>query len=215
MSTERQDMEKFFAERGFGLRVGFGTRPAVLVIDFMIAFTDPNLPLGSDLAEELAETSRILKAAREADVPIYYTVVYYDQPGFKDAGVWLKKQKGILSLPAGSPQVELDPRLGRLPQEPVILKKYASAFFGTDLISRLTAQKVDTVIVTGCTTSGCVRATSVDALQYGFHVIIPAEGVGDRARLAHEQSLFDLNAKYADVVPTEDVISYLSGLGKT
>jgi nicotinamidase-related amidase len=211
MTSERH-IDQFFLERGFGQKVGFGQRPAVIVIDFMCAFTNPNLPLGGNLEREMAETKRVVEAARSAGVPIYYTVVYYDEDNMADAGVWKQKMKGVSTLRAGTPEVELDPRCGYQPGETVLLKKYASSFFGTDLVSRLTSRGVDTLILTGCTTSGCVRATAVDGLQYGFHVIVAEEAVGDRAEAAHKQSLFDLNAKYADVVSVSEVLEYLEGL---
>ena len=208
-----REMEAFFKERGFGLSLGFGDSSALIVIDFMRACTNPALPLGSNLDRELAETVRILGAAREAEIPIYYTAVWYEEKDLRDGGVWVKKQlKGAQTLKAGTPEVELDPRLGRRPEESIILKKYASAFFGTDLVSRLNARRVDTLIITGCTTSGCVRATAVDAVQNGFRPMVVREAVGDRAQPAHEQSLFDLQAKYADVVSVEETMAYLSRL---
>ena len=208
-----KEMEAFFKERGFGLTLGFGETPALVMIDFMRAFTDPALPLGSNLDRELAESVRILGVAREAQIPIYYTAVWYEEKDLRDGGVWVKKQlKGAQTLKAGTPEVELDPRLGRRPEEPIILKKYASAFFGTDLVSRLNARRVDTLIITGCTTSGCVRATAVDAVQNGFRPMVVREAVGDRAKPAHDQSLFDLQAKYADVVSVEETMEYLSRL---
>lgn len=120
---------------------------------------------------------------------------------------------GLMMLREGMPEVEVDPSLGRLPEEPVIAKKYASSFFGTDLLSRLNSLRVDTLLIAGCTTSGCVRATAVDAVQNGFRPMVVREAVGDRSQAAHDQSLFDLNAKYADVVGVEDALGYLSGVG--
>ncbi|HZU04621.1 MAG TPA: isochorismatase family protein [Chloroflexota bacterium] len=209
-AQSEQEMAAFFAQRGFGLRIGFGERPALVVIDFMNAFTDPTLPLGANLDREIEATVRVLTAAREAAIPIFYTVVYYEERDLQDAGVWALKQKGIVTLRAGTPAVELDARLGRRPDEAVILKKYASAFFGTDFISRLNARRVDTLLITGCTTSGCVRATAVDALQLGLRPVVIREAVGDRAEPAHRQSLFDLEQKYADVVSVEEVLAYLA-----
>jgi nicotinamidase-related amidase len=205
-----QEMAAFFAERGFGQRLGFGERPALAVIDFLNAFTDPAMPLGSNLDREIAATREVLAAARQASIPIYYTVVYYDEPDLRDAGIWALKQKGIASLAAGTPAVELDPRLERQPEETIILKKYASAFFGTDLISRLNARRIDTLCLAGCTTSGCVRATAVDAVQLGLRPMIVRQAVGDRAEAAHRQSLFDLEQKYADVVSVAEVVAYFS-----
>lgn len=210
MQDQQREMEKFFAERGFGQRIGFGERPAELVIDFMRAFTDANLPLGGNLEREMEEANILLEAARAGHVPIFYTVVHYDEGDLADSGVWGLKMKGVLGLRVGTPEVQLDPRVGYREGEAIILKKYASAFFGTDLISRLNARRVDTLILTGCTTSGCVRATAVDGLQNGFRVMVVEEAVGDRAEAAHRQSLFDLNAKYADVVSARETLDYLA-----
>ena len=205
-----QEMAEFFAQRGFGLRIGFGERPALAVIDLMRAFTDASMPLGAKLDREIEATTTLLAAARDAGIPVFYTVVYYEEQDIRDAGIWALKQKGVITLRAGTPAVELDPRLGRRDDEPVILKKYASAFFGTDFISRLNSRRVDTLLIAGCTTSGCVRATAVDAVQLGLRPIVVREAVGDRAEPAHRQSLFDLDAKYADVVTLEEAVGYLA-----
>jgi maleamate amidohydrolase len=212
MSDNMQDMDAFFRKRGFSRTIGFGERPAVLVIDIIGAFSNPDLPLGANLDEVIVQTKRILAPARAANVPILYSSVAYEDKDLRDAGVWAIKQAGVMTLRAGTPEVEVDPRMERKPTEPLIFKKYASFFFGTDLVTRLHSLKVDTLILTGCTTSGCVRATAVDGLQYGYRVMVAKEAVGDRAQPAHEQSLFDLNAKYADVVSVDDVVKYLGKL---
>ena len=209
-TAKNDDMEAFFKKRGFGRTIGFGERPAIVVIDIIRAFTDPKLPLGANLDEVIAQTNRILGPARAASVPIFYSSVAYEDRDLRDAGIWALKMGGVMTLRAGTPEVEVDKRLGRRSDEPIIMKKYASVFFGTDLVTRLHTLKIDTLILTGCTTSGCVRATAVDGLQYGLRVMVPKEAVGDRAVPAHDQSLFDLNAKYADVVPIDDVLAYLA-----
>ena len=211
MTTAKNDeMEAFFKKRGFGRTIGFGERPAIVVIDIIGAFTDPNLPLGANLDEVIAQTNRILGPARAANLPIFYSSVAYEDKDLRDAGIWALKQGGVMTLRAGTPEVEVDKRLGRQAGEPIIMKKYASVFFGTDLVTRLHTLRIDTLILTGCTTTGCVRATAVDGLQYGFRVMVPREAVGDRAAPAHEQSLFDLNAKYADVISVDDVLAYVA-----
>ena len=209
--TTQSDSE-FFAERGFGQRLGFGEKPALVVIDVLKGFTDPSMPLGANFDSQMVETKRVLAAAREAEIPIFYTAVGYDEQDLKDAGIWARKQKGTSTLVAGTPAVELDPRLERRPNEAVIVKKYASAFFGTDFIARLNSRRIDTLLITGCTTSGCVRATAVDAVQNGFVPVVIREAVGDRAEAPHRQSLFDLEQKYADVVGVDEVLAYLSDL---
>ena len=206
------DDARMYAERGFGRTIGFGERPAVVAIDLIRAFTDPASPLGADLSGPLARTRSVIEAARAARVPVYYTTVAYEDADLEDAGTWVRKIGSLTTLRAGTPEVEVDPALGRLDGEPVIAKKYASAFFGTDLLSRLNARRVDTLVITGCTTSGCVRATAVDAIQHGLRPVVALDAVGDRSEAAHRQSLADLQAKYADVVAAGDVLAYLSRL---
>ncbi len=202
----------FFASRGFGNVIGFGQRPAVVVVDVINAFTDPTMPLGADLSPQVEAIRDVLPLARAAEIPVLFTSVAYEQEDLRDAGVWALKQTGVMSLRSGTPAVDVDDRLRRRSDEPLIVKKFASAFFGTDLASRLTSRAVDTVIITGCTTSGCVRATAVDALQHGFRPMVVREAVGDRSADAHRQSLFDLEQKYADVVALDAVLEYLEKL---
>ncbi|MAK43297.1 MAG: carbamoylsarcosine amidase [Spongiibacter sp.] len=202
--------EEFFKERGFGLRMGFGRVPAIVAVDFVRAFTDPDMMLGSNLDNELEVANRVLDEAHRRKVPVFFTTVAYSGADLEDAGIWVLKQKGTVTLRAGTPSVELDPRLHRAEGDSLVVKKYASSFFGTDLVSRLVSRGIDTVILIGCTTSGCIRATAVDALQNGFRPMIVREAVGDRSEAAHEQSLFDLDAKYGDVVTAGEVLSYLS-----
>lgn len=210
MSEPSPDSTEFFEARGFGRTIGFGSRPALVVIDMINAFTDPEMPLGSDLDPVVDELTPLLHSARQADIPVLFTTVGYDE-GLADAGVWFLKQRALTTLMLGSPAVEVDSRLQPAPGEQVILKKYASAFFGTDLASRLTSAGVDTVLIAGCTTSGCVRATAVDAVQLGYRPMVVREAVGDRSPAAHDQALFDLRQKYADVVSVRETIDYVSG----
>lgn len=211
LGEKYKEIKEFYAKRGMARRIGFGERPAILVVDFIKSFTDEAHPLGSNLKNELANTLKVLKEARRAKVSIIFTTVIHRED-LKDMGIWAKKMEipPDKRMVAGSPWVEVDPMLEPLPDEVIIAKKYASSFFGTDLISLLAFQRIDTLIVTGCTTSGCVRATVVDSLQYGFRTIVPLECVGDRAIAPHEANLFDMDSKYADVVPVEEVLKYLS-----
>jgi nicotinamidase-related amidase len=204
--------DAFFKARGFGLSVGFGERAVLLVVDFVNGFTDPASLLGADLAAEIAQTNRLIDAAHARDVPVILTTIVYEDKDLRDAGIWAKKQKGPAMMRPGTQAIELDARLVRGPDDALLVKKYASCFFGTDLVSRLQTLRADTVIIVGCTTSGCVRATAVDACQYGFRPIVPREAVGDRSRAAHEQSLFDLHSRYADVVSVEETLSYFGSL---
>lgn len=202
----------FFTQRGFGLTIGYGHRPAVLVIDMIRAFTNPDAMLGANLDSQIKATQNLLKSARSRGLPVIFSTVNYDDVDLKDAGIWALKQRGVMNLRAGTAEVELDPRLQRMPSEGWLVKKYASCFFGTDLTSRLLSQGVDTLLIAGCTTSGCVRATAVDALQTGLRAMVIRECVGDRSKNAHDQSLFDLHAKYADVVGLDATCAYIEKL---
>ncbi len=197
---------------GYGERVGFGERPALVVVDIIRAFTEPTYRFVCEMDVQIENNNRIIRAARPKSVPIVFTTVWYDDPELKDAGIWGIKLKGAEDLRCGTPAVEVDPRLERKPADAVLMKKYASSFFGTDLSARLNSLRVDTVIITGASTSGCVRATAVDAIQNGYRPIVVSDGVGDRWPRAHEQALYDLHAKYADVVDTSAVVTYLDGL---
>jgi maleamate amidohydrolase len=210
--TTKSDIQ-FFQERGFGLTMGFGERPAVLVVDMVKAFTDPKRMLGADLDSQITATQSLLEAAHARDIPVIFSTVRYDDIDLRDAGIWALKQKGSVTLRAETDGHELDPRLTYAQGDSLLLKKYASCFFGTDLVSRLNSRRIDTLIIAGCTTSGCVRATAVDAIQNGFRPIVVREAVGDRSVAAHEQSLFDLHAKYADVVSLQEVTGFLLRVG--
>ena len=205
-----QTDEEFFRQRGFGLRIGFGERPALIVIDLIKAFTDAGRMLGANLDSQIEATNALLHVAHERKMPVIFSTVIYEDADFKDAGIWALKQKGVVTLKAGTDGVELDSRLDARKTDTLLVKKYASCFFGTDLVSRLLAHQIDTLLIAGCTTSGCVRATAVDACQTGFRPMVVRETVGDRSVAAHDQSLFDLNAKYADVVSLEETLQYLA-----
>jgi maleamate amidohydrolase len=211
--TSGKDDEEFFRKRGFGIKIGFGERPALIVIDMLKGFTDPAMPLGANLDRELEAQKPLLQVAHERSIPVIFSTVMYEEADIKDAGIWALKQKGAQSLKAGTEAVKVDPRLGMQEGDILLVKKYASCFFGTDLVPRLNSRRVDTLIITGCTTSGCVRATAVDAVQNGFRPMVVREAVGDRSAAAHEQSLFDLNAKYADVVSLDETLQYLKTVG--
>jgi maleamate amidohydrolase len=212
MTSGKAD-EDFFKARGFGIKIGFGERPALIVIDMINGFTDATMPLGAPLESQLAAQKPLIDIAHERNIPVIFSTVIYNDHDLKDAGLWAIKMKGTLTLKAGTPAVEVDERLDMRPTDSLLVKKYASCFFGTDLASRLMNLRADTLIITGCTTSGCVRATAVDAVQNGFRPMVVKEAVGDRSAAAHEQSLFDLNAKYADVVGLDETLQYMKTVG--
>jgi nicotinamidase-related amidase len=194
-----------------GQRLGYGISPAVVVIDLQIAYTDPERsPLAGDLTDAIRVAQDIVVAARRAAVPVIFTVEGWSADSIEvDAGLTLKKVPTIRQMTIGSELVELDPRISREAGEPLLIKKCPSAFFGTYLSGMLTSLRVDTLIIVGCSTSGCIRATAMDALNYGFRPIVPFDAVGDRAPEPHSAALFDIEMKYGDVVSAEDVITYL------
>jgi maleamate amidohydrolase len=194
---------------GFHGRAGFGLRPALLVVDVNVGFTDPESPLACGLDGVVVAIQRLLGEARAAGLPVVYTTVSYDEGDRLAAAAFIDKIPALLTLEAGSRWVEIDPRIAPLPDEPVLNKLFASAFFGTPLSNLLTAAGCDGVIVTGASTSGCVRATVVDALQHGFRPVVPREAVGDRNPAAHEANLYDIDTKYGDVVSLDEVIAHL------
>jgi maleamate amidohydrolase len=194
---------------GFGGRGGFGRRPALVVIDMTLGFTDPESPLACDLEEPISQIQKLLEAARRAEIPIVFTTVAYRASDKLTAAAFIDKVPALLTLEAGTRWAEIDPRIAPRETEPVLNKLFASGFFGTGLSSLLTAASVDTLIITGASTSGCVRATAVDALQYGFRPVVPREAVGDRNPDAHEANLYDVDAKYGDVVSVQDALDYL------
>lgn len=203
------DIDVNYKTEDFGASVGLGDQPALIVIDLINAFTDPDTSLGSDVTGVLEQTDRLLTAFREHDLPRYFTTVAFED-SYGDAGRFIEKVPALRELRLGTEAVEVDDRIAPVNNERVILKKYASAFFGTDLQTELTTHRVDTLVLAGVTTSGCIRATAVDSLQHGYRTIVPADAVGDRAEGPHQANLFDINAKYGDVVATDDVLKHLS-----
>lgn len=197
---------------GFHGRAGFGRRPALLVVDVNVGFTDPASPLACELEDVVAAIGRLLEEARRAELPVVYTTVSYGEGDKVAAAAFIDKIPALLTLEAGSRWVEIDPRLAPEPGEPVLNKLFSSAFFGTPLSSLLVAARCDSVIVTGASTSGCVRATVVDALQHGYRPIVPRDAVGDRNAAAHEANLYDIDTKYGDVVSVDEVVAHLEEL---
>ena len=205
------EAREVYAKARLGESVTMGSRPTVLVVDFSCGFTDPTCTLGADLTEQVEATKPLLDAARAKGLPIVFTTIGYE-PSLKDGGLWLQKVPTLADLQVGGRWVEIDPRLEPREDETVVLKKGASAFFGTNLASILISQGVDSVVLCGATTSGCIRATAIDLLQYGYPTLVPRECVGDRAQAPHEANLFDINAKYADVVSVDEALEYLESV---
>jgi maleamate amidohydrolase len=197
---------------GFHGRAGLGRRPALVVVDMSVAFTDPESPLACELEHVVDSVARLLDASRRSGLPVVYTTVAYGEEGRRKAAVFMAKVPALSILEVGSRWVEIDPRLAPRPGEPVLTKLYASAFFETELPGLLEAAGCDSLIVAGASTSGCIRATVVDALQYGYRTVVPREAVGDRDAGAHEANLHDMDAKYGDVITLEDVLAHLEEL---
>lgn len=192
--------------------VGFGVRPAVVVIDFTLAYTTPGSPFFAEgVVRAVRDTVPLLAAARAAGIPVIHTKVMYHASG-ADGGWFVRKVPALRKLVPGEPLAEIDPAVAPLPQEVVIVKQYPSPFFGTPLAPMLNTLGVDTLILAGCSTSGCVRAGALDGVQHGYRVIVPRECVGDRHDGPHDANLFDINAKYGDVVGRDEVIAHLAGM---
>lgn len=195
----------------FGNRIGFGKRPALLLIDFVQAYFDPDCALFAGVEDALASAIRVRDAARVAGIPIIYTNVVY-HPSLIDGGRFMQKTPLLKTFVAGSPMGAWPAGLEPSADEIVISKQYPSAFFGTSLAATLTAMGIDSVILTGLSTSGCVRATCVDTSSHGFIPIVVADACGDRHEAPHNANLFDMNAKYADVVGEGEVLEHLASL---
>jgi len=192
-------------------RIGFGRRPALVLIDFVEAYFDRDCDLYADVEAELASAIRLVEVARRQGILVVYTKVEYHPSGI-DGGRFFQKALPLRHLVAGSPMGAWAKGLAPADNELVVTKQYPSAFFGTSLAATLTAAGVDSVILTGLTTSGCIRASCVDACSHGFIPIVVSDACGDRHQAPHEANLFDMNAKYADVVSEAEVTEYLEGL---
>ncbi|WP_340688412.1 isochorismatase family protein [Amycolatopsis coloradensis] len=208
-------LDSVYDRAGFGASVPRGSRPALVVVDLTRGFTEPGFPSGADLTAEVTATAALVAEARRRDVPVIYTAISYTPAEADgDAVAWLRKAPGMRALREGSEAVALDPRLDQRQGDHLILKKGASAFHGTSLAALLTSLGTDNVVVCGATTSGCVRATAVDAVQSGFNTLVVREACGDRAQGPHDAALFDLQAKYADVVELDEALAYLADLDR-
>ncbi len=204
-----QELADDYSRAGFSNRLGFGSRPALVVIDFCQAYLNPQSPLYAGVETARESCQRVLTASREAGIPVLHTRVEF-QPDGADGGIFFRKVAALECFVKGNPLGEYAQGLAPNEGEVVVVKQYASGFFGTSLASTLTYMGVDTLIHTGVSTSGCVRATALDACQHGFVPIVVRDACGDRNQQVHESNLFDLDAKYADVVSEQEVLNYLA-----
>jgi maleamate amidohydrolase len=200
-----------FDRQHFGQRMGFGKSPALLIVDFTAGFNDPAAFGGGNISDAVRNTAPLLQKARDLGLPVAHTrIVYADDAS--DTNVHCLKVPKLLTLTEDSPASQFVPELEPSPGEIVIRKRLPSAFFGTDLAGMLLAKGVDTLVIAGCTTSGCVRASTLDAMCHGFRPMVVSDCVGDRAAGPHAASLFDLGKKYADVMTRAEVFAQLDQL---
>ena len=213
--TADRALEDDYRGAGFKARLGFGQNPALVIIDFVEAYLRRESPLYAGVETAQAAAVNLLAAARAAAIPIIHTNVVFT-PGGVDGGVFFRKVPALKAFERGAPGGYGAFAQGLTPQadEIVVSKQYASAFFGTSLGATLTALHVDTLLIAGLSTSGCVRATAVDACQHGFIPIVVRDAVGDRSQAVHDANLFDIDAKYGDVVDLADVERYLDDISK-
>jgi maleamate amidohydrolase len=207
-----EDINSNYA-RAYGGKIGFGQAPALILIDFVQGYFDPECELYAGVEDVLESALRVRAAARAAGVPVIFTNVVY-HPKALDGGRFFAKAPPLRHFLQGSPMGEWPKGLELQADELAISKQYPSAFFGTSLASTLTSLKIDHVILTGLTTSGCVRASCVDAMSHGFITSVVREACGDRHPAPHEANLFDMNAKYADVVSEGEIVAFLGSLGR-
>ena len=205
------DETEIYRRQGFAQSVGMGEKPALVIVDFIIGFTDPEHFGGGNIGPAIERTVKLLAHARHRRWPVAHTRVVYGEDG-ADAGAFTRKVPSLLRLTPDSALSQIVPELRPEKGELVICKRQASAFFATDLADWLRYRGVDTTVVAGCTTSGCVRATVVDAVSHNFRTIVAADCVGDRAIGPHEANLFDMGQKYADLMNSTDIMGLHRGV---
>jgi len=205
------DLQDDYARAGFGGRLEFGQRPALLIVDVVMAYLDPASPLYARGEAALASNRRLADTARGAGVPVIFTNVVYGPDGV-EGGMFFRKVPALSAFVKGSSAGDFPPELQPEPGELVVSKHYPSAFFGTSLASTLHSRRIDTVLVTGYSTSGCVRATALDALCHGFAPFVVSDACADRDERPHLQNLFDMGAKMAEVVDEARAISLLASV---
>jgi maleamate amidohydrolase len=204
-----RDEIEIYRAQGFGGKVGVGRRPALCIVDFVNGFVDPAIFGGGNILESVAKTVGLLAAARQRDLPVAFSRVVYAEDG-SDHCAFVRKVPALASLTERAPASQIVPELMPLPNEKILRKTQPSAFFRTGYADWLRQQGVDTLIVAGCTTSGCVRATVVDSMSYDFRTVVARDCVGDRSLAAHDANLFDMEQKYADLMESDGIIAVLT-----
>ena len=208
-SDALEDQRRLYDRIGFSSKLGMGSRPALLVIDMCRGITERGYPLSISMDQEIKSITQLLVGFREIHAPIIYTSVGYAPDG-SDGAYFIKKVPHLSQMVTGDPMTFIDPRIGPRESELVIEKQFPSAFAGTAVQAILSSQSVDTLIVVGNSTSGCVRATVVDGISLGFRVVVARDAVADRAPLSHDVSLFDMASKYCDVEETQHILMCLT-----
>ena len=212
MGSRTNDIERDYAAAGFGGSMVRGLQPALILVDFARAYFDPASPLCADYAQVRANAVRLRERSVQTGAAVVFTRVEYDRADpARDGGQFYRKVPALRSFDIGNPLGDFIDELRPGAPDIVITKQYPSAFFGTDLAARLSVLGIDTCIIAGLSTSGCVRATALDALCHGFVPLVVSDACGDRDAAIHESNLFDLSAKYADLVTTEAALAYLTG----
>ncbi|MEP3226109.1 MAG: isochorismatase family protein [Parasphingorhabdus sp.] len=208
------DLHEDYSAAGFGGEIGFGDRPAVILIDAAKAYIEPDAPLYVGSEDAFQAMIALAKTARDNNVPVIFTRVEF-MPGGADGGLFYQKVQALSLFQTGQPLADFDDRLQPLENEIIVTKQYPSAFFGTSLASTLNAMRVDSCLLAGFSTSGCVRASTLDALQYGFRPIVVTDACGDRDPQVQSANLFDLEQKYADLKNLSEVEAYLTALTRS
>lgn len=200
-----------YRRQNIGNPSGFGSAPALLVVDFVNGFNDPAMFGGGNIAQAIENTWPLLAAARHANIPVAFTRIVYADDG-SDASVFTLKLPGLLALTETAPAAQIVDALAPSAGEYIVRKTQPSAFFGTGLVGWLAQRRIDTIVVTGCTTSGCVRASVIDAMSYNFRTVVVSDCVGDRAIAPHDANLFDMEQKYADLMTGNEVAARLQSM---
>lgn len=203
------------SNQGYGRSLGFGQNPALFISDMQNAYVDPSYVRGMDMTKEIKIINELIRLSKMNNVPIFFSVIAFDEDNIKHPNLWMQKIAGLSDLKLGTETVALTKKISfDHAKDKLIIKQFPSAFFSTTFAAELINRKIDTLIISGCTTSGCVRATAIDSLQMGFRPMIVADAVADRWPNSHQQALFELNAKYADVLTSQIVFDYFKQLKK-
>jgi len=213
MTRQADNLGSDYSAAGFGGTLEPGARPVLLLIDFARAYLDPASQLYAGVEDARASAARLRTAARAAGIPVIFTRVEYSADGH-EGGVFYKKVAALKAFTTGNPMGDFTPELTPLPGDEIITKHFPSAFFGTNLAETLHARNIDTILVTGLSTSGCVRASAVDAICHGFIPLVVVDAVGDRDAKVQAANLFDLGAKSAELVSEAQATAYLAGLAR-